>query len=224
MVTVSLSKGTVRDKARPLSLYFWYGDSDPVHVLDVRPTATREHDARWVVPDFLGKGNRVRTITITAGVRARIDLWTSAAGMIESRLFRPVTKAGVVQRSEMRDEKAVWRLSFVTPVKQSSAILLPMICGEPARSSAERQQGTSSRSSSSLAMLCSDDRTVSGNRAGPGSCGQRRLGVGPWLMYVSDFSSLLTSNGVVGNSRNPIPRRLGSRPVKLGVDWPSSSS
>ena len=70
----------------------------------------QQRDARWVVPDLLGKGNRVRTVTIPAGVKARIDLWTKAAGITEGRLFRPVSKAGVVQGSEIRDEKAVWRL------------------------------------------------------------------------------------------------------------------
>ena len=70
----------------------------------------QQREARWVIPDLLGKGNRVRTVTIPAGVKARIDLWTKAAGITGERLFRPITKGGLVQESGIRDEKAIWRL------------------------------------------------------------------------------------------------------------------
>ncbi len=70
----------------------------------------QQRDARRVIPDLLGKGNRVRTVTIPAGVKARIDLWTTAARISEGRLFRPVTKAGVVLGRGIQDEKAIWRL------------------------------------------------------------------------------------------------------------------
>ena len=76
--------------------------------LDVEDLEQRE--GRWVIPDLLGKGNRVRTVTVPAGVNVRIDLWTEAAGITEGRLFRPVNKSGVLARSEIKDEKAVWRL------------------------------------------------------------------------------------------------------------------
>ncbi len=55
----------------------------------------QHREARWVLPDLVGKGNRVRTVTVPAGVKARIDGWTAAAGITEGRLFRPVTKASV---------------------------------------------------------------------------------------------------------------------------------
>jgi site-specific recombinase XerD len=70
----------------------------------------QQREARWVIPDLLGKGNRARTVTIPAGVKARIDQWTCAAGITEGRLFRPVHKGGFVQGSAIRDEKAIWRL------------------------------------------------------------------------------------------------------------------
>ena len=76
--------------------------------LDVASLQLRE--ARWVIPDLVGKGNRVRTVTVPAGVKARMDLWTAAAGITEGRIFRPVTKAGRVKGSAILDEKAVWRL------------------------------------------------------------------------------------------------------------------
>ncbi len=76
--------------------------------LEVESLQLRE--ARWVIPDLEGKGNRVRTVTVPAGVKARIDLWTMAAGITEGRIFRPVTRGGVVKGSAILDEKVVWRL------------------------------------------------------------------------------------------------------------------
>ena len=69
-----------------------------------------QREARWVIPDLLGKGNRARTVTIPSGVKARIDQWTRAAGIAEGRLFRPVTKGGTVKANAIQDEKAIWRL------------------------------------------------------------------------------------------------------------------
>ena len=70
----------------------------------------QQREARWVLPDLVGKGNRVRTVTVPAGVKARIDGWTAAAGITEGRIFRPVTKAGVMKGTEILDEKVIWRL------------------------------------------------------------------------------------------------------------------
>ncbi len=61
-------------------------------------------------PTWKGKGNRVRTVTVPAAVKARIDQWLEAAGITEGRLFRPVNKADALAGDEIRDEKAVWRL------------------------------------------------------------------------------------------------------------------
>ncbi|RXH54067.1 tyrosine-type recombinase/integrase [Granulicella sibirica] len=47
--------------------------------LDVGDLEQRE--GRWVIPDMLGKGNRVRTVTVPAGAKARIDLWLEATGI-----------------------------------------------------------------------------------------------------------------------------------------------
>lgn len=70
----------------------------------------QQREARWVIPDLLGKGGRTRTVAIPSGVKARIDLWTQATGITEGPLFRPVTKGGAVRGTGIQDEKAVWRL------------------------------------------------------------------------------------------------------------------
>ena len=76
--------------------------------IDVEDLEQRE--GRWVLPDMAGKGSRIRTVTVPAGVKARIDAWVKAAGIAQGRLFRPVSKAGVLAGEEIHDEKAVWRL------------------------------------------------------------------------------------------------------------------
>ena len=70
----------------------------------------QQRDARWVIPDLLGKGGRLRLVTVPAGVKARVDVWVRAAALTEGRLFRPVTKGGHRIGAGIRDEKAVWRL------------------------------------------------------------------------------------------------------------------
>ena len=76
--------------------------------LDVEDLEQRE--GRWVIPDMLSKGNRVRTVTVPAGTKARIDRWLQAAQIRSGRIFRPVNKSNVVIGMEIKDEKAVWRL------------------------------------------------------------------------------------------------------------------
>ena len=70
----------------------------------------QQREGRWVFPDMEGKGNRIRTVTVPAAVKARIDQWLEAAALSGGRLFRPVNKANVLAGDEIRDEKAIWRL------------------------------------------------------------------------------------------------------------------
>ena len=76
--------------------------------LDIEDLSQRE--GRWVFADLEGKGNRIRTVTVPAAVKTRIDAWTAAAQITRGRIFRPVNKAGLLGGEEIRDEKAIWRL------------------------------------------------------------------------------------------------------------------
>ena len=76
--------------------------------LNVEDLSQRE--GRWVFADMAGKGNRIRTVTVPTAVKTRIDQWLKVAGIDTGRIFRPVNKADVLAGTEMRDEKAVWRL------------------------------------------------------------------------------------------------------------------
>ena len=69
-----------------------------------------QREGRWVFADMAGKGNRIRTVTVPAAAKTRIDRWLGAAGIHSGRIFRPVNKAGNLAGNEIRDEKAVWRL------------------------------------------------------------------------------------------------------------------
>jgi site-specific recombinase XerD len=49
-------------------------------------------DARWVLVDLVGKGQRVRTVPMPAWTKLSIDRWVSTAGIQEGRLLRAVNK------------------------------------------------------------------------------------------------------------------------------------
>ncbi len=69
----------------------------------------QQREGRWVIPDLLGKGNRIRTVTVPAGAKVRIDFWLQAAGVTAGRIFRPVNKSDLLAGTEIKDEKAVCR-------------------------------------------------------------------------------------------------------------------
>lgn len=69
-----------------------------------------QREGRWVFVDLIGKGNRTRTITVPANVKAAIDRWTSASGVTTGCLFRPINKGDVVSGTEIKDEKVIWSI------------------------------------------------------------------------------------------------------------------
>ena len=62
---------------------------------------------RWVVPDLVGKGGRVRTVPIPAWVKLLLDQWMTAAAIDSGPLFRSINKGGAVS-SQGFTENAVW--------------------------------------------------------------------------------------------------------------------
>jgi integrase len=62
---------------------------------------------RWVIADLRGKGGRVRTVAIPVWVKQGVNAWTTAAGIEEGKLLRPVLKAGKVVGESLSDW-AVW--------------------------------------------------------------------------------------------------------------------
>jgi integrase len=69
----------------------------------------QQRDSRWCIVDLVGKHGRVRTIPIPTWVKVAIDSWTSAAGLVEGHVLRPVNRADQAQGERM-SEKVVWQL------------------------------------------------------------------------------------------------------------------
>src|SRR5450759_5084602 len=51
----------------------------------------QQRDGRWCIIDLVGKHGRVRTVPMPTWVKVAIDAWTSAAGIADGYVFRPVT-------------------------------------------------------------------------------------------------------------------------------------
>ena len=69
----------------------------------------QQRDGRWCIIDLVGKHGRVRTIPMPTWVKVAIDAWTSASGLADGRVFRPVNRGDKVQ-GEAMSEKVVWQM------------------------------------------------------------------------------------------------------------------
>jgi site-specific recombinase XerD len=69
----------------------------------------QQRDGRWCIVDLVGKHGRVRTIPVPTWVKVATDAWTSAAGVADGHVFRPVNRAGQAQGVGL-SEKVVWQL------------------------------------------------------------------------------------------------------------------
>jgi integrase len=69
----------------------------------------QQRDGRWCIVDLVGKHGRVRTVPMPTWVKVAIDAWTSAAGVVDGQVFRPVNRADEVQATPL-SEKVVWQL------------------------------------------------------------------------------------------------------------------
>lgn len=54
----------------------------------------KQRDARWVILDLVGKGNRVRTIPIPSWTKSALDAWAERADLSSSSVFRSIHKGG----------------------------------------------------------------------------------------------------------------------------------
>ncbi|MGA2185903.1 MAG: site-specific integrase [Bryobacteraceae bacterium] len=69
----------------------------------------QQRDNRWCIVDLVGKHGRVRTIPMPTWVKGAIDAWTSAVGLTEGFVLRPVNRADQIT-GERLTEKVVWQL------------------------------------------------------------------------------------------------------------------
>ena len=66
-------------------------------------------DGRWVFLDFLGKGNKIRSVAVPLWVKQAIDGWLETAGIEKGPIFRRVSANGRVGEDALT-ERAVWQL------------------------------------------------------------------------------------------------------------------
>jgi integrase len=78
-------------------------------VAALQSTDIQLRESRWVVPDLLGKGNRLRTVPIPAWVKAAIDSWTAAAPVSSGPLFRAIGKSGKLSSTKLT-ERSIWHI------------------------------------------------------------------------------------------------------------------
>src|ERR1700680_999851 len=103
---VSTKKG-LRDRAMLANLLGCGLRRSEVAALTLRHIQQR--DSRWCIVDLIGKHGRVRTIPVPTWVKVAIDSWTSAAGLLEGHVLRPLNRGDEAQ-GERRSEKVVWQL------------------------------------------------------------------------------------------------------------------
>jgi integrase len=66
-------------------------------------------DGRWVFLDFLGKGNKTRSVAVPLWVKQEIDGWLDVAAIEKGQIFRRVLANGRVGKDALT-ERAVWQL------------------------------------------------------------------------------------------------------------------
>ena len=69
--------------------------------------AFQQREGRWVLPDLVGKGQRVRTVPVPAWVKAAVEEWQQAAGLTTGQLIRSINKGGKLW-GEGVTAKVIW--------------------------------------------------------------------------------------------------------------------
>jgi integrase len=69
----------------------------------------QQRDGRWCIVDLKGKHGRIRTAPVPTWVKGAIDAWTTAAGVANDHVFRPVSRTDEAM-GERLGEKVVWQM------------------------------------------------------------------------------------------------------------------
>lgn len=65
---------------------------------------------RWMLANLTGKGNKTRTVLLSAWVFATLDTWMKRAGITNGRVLRTVTRKGMLSAAPGMSASSVWRL------------------------------------------------------------------------------------------------------------------
>jgi integrase len=69
----------------------------------------QQREEHWVIADLIGKGGHIRTIPVPDWVKAGIDAWMTASGIVDGILLRSIDKAGRVWGCGF-SPKVIWRV------------------------------------------------------------------------------------------------------------------
>lgn len=78
-------------------------------VIDLTLDHIQRREDHWAIVDLVGKGGHIRTIPMPAWVKQILDDWLSEAGIVRGRIFRCVSRRGVVGGTEIT-EKVIWHV------------------------------------------------------------------------------------------------------------------
>jgi site-specific recombinase XerC len=65
--------------------------------VNLRVDQLQLRETHWVIVDMVGKGGRVRTVSVPAWCKALVDYWLLDSGVGGGKVFRRVSKSGVRQ-------------------------------------------------------------------------------------------------------------------------------
>jgi len=63
-------------------------------VIALTVDAIQQREERWVLTDLRGKAGHIRTVPVPDWVKVALDVWTTAAGITEGRVFRAIGRYG----------------------------------------------------------------------------------------------------------------------------------
>ena len=78
-------------------------------VVDLTLDHIQRREDHWAIVDLIGKGRHIRTIPMPAWVKQTLDDWLSEADITHGKIFRSVSRRGVVWGTEVT-EKVIWHI------------------------------------------------------------------------------------------------------------------
>ena len=78
-------------------------------LLGLHIDSIQSREERWVIADLLGKAGHIRTVPIPDWVKAAVEKWTEASGIINGALFRSIDRRGRVWGTGMTP-KVLWEI------------------------------------------------------------------------------------------------------------------
>src|ERR1017187_9806757 len=134
----------------------------------------QQRDGRWCIVDLVGKHGRVRTIPMPTWVKVATNAWTTAAGVADGFVFRPVNRGGQAQ-GEVLSEKVVWQM--LRPYAKAAGV--PGIAPHDARRSCAKfcraaRAELEQIQPAAWPRVRPDHRALPRYEAGPGTRAERR--------------------------------------------------